>query len=194
MYHGGSIQKSETIEGDEGGNECIEKTTRKREEGEPARHKRSGRRCHSCPTESPPQPPRPFSASPPTAQPAQSPLKKRLVMMNDVNMSPEKKHSTGNILFQAYSYRQLTCPRSEGKGTVTACKWDRHVTVKCNSCGTNLCEAPPARKGKFTESNILQVYFSLVTGGGDAGLQKSTGFFSRKNFSVGDYARHSDPL
>ncbi|XP_068237024.1 uncharacterized protein [Palaemon carinicauda] len=78
-------------------------------------------------------------------------------------------------------------------------RWDTTVRVSCDGCHTDISYLPPRRHGrgsechKLGEANLQEVYHSLTTGIGRAGLNKMGGFFC-KPLTAGSYARHSSYL
>lgn len=66
---------------------------------------------------------------------------------------------------------------------------DASFTLECTSCDKVITEAPPCTTENFTEYNLVQVYLSLMTGVGRAGIQNVVGF-QGDPFSCSSYAKH----
>lgn len=126
---------------------------------------------------------------------------KRLIILKDIVPPPEqeasRKYVVSGTQLQAI-VEQLQCSVRGCHGSVsvipTSNKWDTTIVVVCNDCETKLCHSRPKTLGSYSEANLLQVYFSLVTGVGRAGLQKAAGFFSSKNFNASAYSTHCNFL
>lgn len=92
---------------------------------------------------------------------------------------------------------QLKCPNMTCRGSVkiipTTLALDTSFTVECTSCGKIVSEAPPRTVENYSEYNLVQVYMSLVTGVGRAGIQKTVGF-QGEAFSGGTYTKHCNYL
>ena len=77
-------------------------------------------------------------------------------------------------------------------------RWDTTVNVVCERCGTSYCHAPPKSfklpgggHNKFTELNIQEVYHSLVSGEGRAGLESRSAFIGfDRAVTPASYVRH----
>lgn len=82
--------------------------------------------------------------------------------------------------------------------TPAANRWDTTISVDCEECGTNYCHAPPrtfklagGEENKYTEVNLQQVYHSLVTGEGRAGLESRSAFLGTdRELTAASYVRH----
>ena len=73
--------------------------------------------------------------------------------------------------------------------------WDTTIDVVCTGCDKTLCHAPPKTYSRGNdETNLQEVYHSLVSGTGGAGLKKKMGFMGRESISDASYTRHSDFL
>ena len=79
----------------------------------------------------------------------------------------------------------------------SANRWDSDVIVKCKSCSFhNQADARrvedygKGRTNSFSELNLEEVYHSLLSGIGEAGLTKKSGFICKTPLSKRSYARH----
>ncbi|KAK8372125.1 hypothetical protein O3P69_011014 [Scylla paramamosain] len=88
--------------------------------------------------------------------------------------------------------------RKEVAVTPVANRWDTTISVDCQECGTNYCHAPPTtfklaggEENQYTEVNLQQVYHSLVTGEGRAGLESRSAFLGTgRELTPASYVRH----
>ena len=72
-------------------------------------------------------------------------------------------------------------------------RWDITIDITCTHWNTNLCHTPPkTTEGSqhMTKVNTKEIYHSLVTGVGWAGLVKRAAFMGAQSLCTGAYTCH----
>lgn len=135
--------------------------------------------------------------------PLTSPHKKRMMMT--------KKHILEDFSEKASSPRFISteiqvgrllegfkCLDKKCSGSVSVNmsrnRWDVTMSVICNSCGKTFNRSPPSclPGHSITETNVREVYLTLITGTGRAGIMKRAAVIGGQTFTAGSYRHHCD--
>ena len=99
----------------------------------------------------------------------------------------------------------VRCAKGNCRGKITivanADRWDTDLELICNNCSfrSDVKSKKMKVKGRkhmqeFGEVNLEEVYHSLMSGIGQAGLRKKSGFIGKDFLSFGSYSRHCNFL